>query len=371
MPTDRASVTAGSGATAPPPDGLPTLVSSGPPIPAPAFAATDAGNKTKPENLIPLYDGTSDPRRWLATISDLVTLGKWSEDFTVRLMSTKLSGVAKTFIERSIQIGETATFDKFGTLLRSRFQPQSNLITRLVEFRNARQEPREQILDFASRLRMLGFDSCTSAAEVQTLGGRLIAYFLHGLHDKHIRDVVLIQKPQSFEDAIALAAEAKLESGSANPVPPSPSGLHLAQFGRSDPGSAPPARPGRGSMNRERRPPGGPSARYSRPGPSTSQQPRPPPGMGPGDPCAYCKIPGHHRGICRKRLIDEGKCLKCRRSGHFSRECPDGPARVPGAGPSFGPNPTVGHLGFGPPAPIGPASSASTPGNGESPPVFL
>jgi hypothetical protein len=315
----RKSVTA-TGTEELTPAGLPQLVSDASIslFPTPTFAAAGSDTKLKPEALLQTYDGSGSPVRWLASVGELVALGKWSETYTVRLLLTKLMGAARIFMDKAVPVGESLTFDKFGRLLQSRFQPRANLITRLLELRNAQQTRGEPMVEWASRIRLLGYDSCSSTAEVDTLGPRLMAYFLHGLRDKNVRDSVLLQKPQDLEGALTLSLEAEIEHGPARGNKPDLeigiSGLtaNEAQRGQR-------VRPRTGGAAFGRRTAGNKPQGWNQAGIGARN------GRGavvtPTERCDFCKFRGHAAGDCRKRLFEEGRCFKCKKSGHFAEAC--------------------------------------------------
>jgi hypothetical protein len=262
---------------------LPTLVSgtsTTTKIPAPTFDASGDA-KVRPETLIMEYSGDSDPARWLQEVTQIVSLGKWSEPLTIRLMLNKLRGAAKLFIENAVPVGEDLNFQKLGQLLSTRFGQRASLITRLLKLKTAEQESGETLLDFASRLRMLGYDAATNANEAKDMGPRLIAYFLHGLASQRIRDSVILQKPQTFEDAISMAMEAELEYARDTNY----AGQRTDKLFDEEINTNTSKRNGsRGYRNQTI--------------------------------CDYCQ--NQHRGICRQRLRDERRCYDCQSRDHFA-----------------------------------------------------
>ena len=320
----RQSVTASTSSAQP--NTLPGLVSTEfERSDAPAFGTeADFIGKIKPESLVPYYDGGGDPRRWLHEVKGAIAIGKWPEYYAVKVMMAKLTGAAKTYMERSVLVGQDIGYKLFSVLLESRFSTRTNLMTRLMDFKNARQERGETIVDFASRLRMLGFEACSSEDEVKSLGPRLQAYFLHGLRNGKIREAVMMQKPQSFEDTIAFAIEAEVEYGprdydhhrryvNATPAPVDNSYQGNGHSNRRIPTSSE-NRQGRNMPSAQR------ETRNQRPAANATNRNH----TNNRNSCNYCKKPGHHAGICRKRLFDENKCYECKQTGHMASECHQG-----------------------------------------------
>ena len=277
------------------PNELPELVSGKTSI-VPRFAnESDSLTKVKPESLISVYTGESDPTRWLRDVGDIAEDFSWTEKFTCRIMMTKMKGLAKNYIETAIPTGETLTFGKIATLLELRFKARESLLVKLMKFRAVTQEKGEGLAQFAARVRALGFETCTSDAETAALDPKLLVAFTAGLRDNQLRQAVMLAKPQTFSETVDLAITTQ------------------AEFGRTDPVMSQVNVVTRSATAGERK------AKVHRP---TDRESRPSASGWTNEArqrkmkCNVCKKPNHVAEDCRIRLFKEGLCFVCKSPDH-------------------------------------------------------
>lgn len=318
------------------PEELPDLVSPAE-VDRPTFS-TEGTAKIRLEDLLSRYDGSTDVTRWIKEVKEMVVLGKWSEVVTVKLMMSKLHGEARSFMDKAITPFETITYDKLISNLEIRFKPRQSLLSRLIEFRNVRQNRGEPIAEFGARVRMLGYEATSSTAEVATLDPRLLVAFTMGLHDAQLKQAVLMARPANFTEAVTMALDLEAEFGKSLVKSPQINvveewtgqeqevnavGGSYNRNGRSwykngtQHGNNENQFAGnrKHASNHNEGTASGSTHYEKRNGTST--------GKGKKVKCTFCKKIGHELSQCRRKLFNEGKCFIRKETGHQQMEYPE------------------------------------------------
>lgn len=302
-----------------------------------------------PDKLIRVFDGTSDPRRWIDTLRQTASIANWPEEYAVQVAKTKLTGSALRYVETCVPIGVELTMAELEAYLVAQYFPEEKLIVRLAKFSRCQQEASESLVAFSARVRDLGLRTCESAAEQSTLVPRLLAQFVHGIRNRATFDYIVMRDPRTLEEAVRAGLECESQYAAKQGRAQLVATFSPAASKRS---GQPPRRGrsnssrGRFQQNRRAQPQrqqfnavhhsgsSGSNGRQQQQradnNRSTSQVPasnsRP---ASQAKFCTWCRehnpasANGHFRSECRARLQAENKCFFCKREGHRANVCPD------------------------------------------------
>ena len=274
-------------------------------------------NPKAQEKLIRPYDGTSDPARWLDQIQRTGLSGKWSEEYCIQLIKSRLTGEALQYFETAVppEEEEGLTFSKLRAILVAQFKPEEKLIVRLQRFSMCVQESEESIMTYSAKIRALGIKSCDTETEKHALDSRLMAQFVSGLRLRSTYDFVMEKNPTTFQEAVAFAKESesqtlarRMRGAVLTPVKPFKSTESRAMGLSPKPNK-------RAAVN----------VNQGRVSPQKAKQ-------GTSKSCSYCAqkrpnvMTNHGWSECRQRLFDEKRCFTCKRKECRADTCPYKPS---------------------------------------------
>lgn len=306
-----------------------------------AIADATAISGGQAERLVRTYDGSSDPERWFDSIREVGEIAKWSEDYAIMLIKSRLTGKALAYIENCLPVGEHIPIGELEALLVAEFKPKERLVVRLHRLISCSQDRDESVTAYAARLRAVGNSTCETDGHRSELDRTLLALFLPGLRKREVLDMLMSRDPKNFSEAVRLAQEAEAQLSATGRKAISmvahdgvyvhdPNAMAPIQFQNSSHGWSQQRRPAeensrdRSSQRRPGR--GSPASRRIRGGIAPQAQ--------TGTRlCSWCAthtpsiMTNHERADCKKRLRSENRCFQCKRQGHVSADCPGQPGQ--------------------------------------------
>ena len=161
-------------------------------------------------NSVSVFEG--EPSRFKAWIKEIEKSALFSgaQDESKKLIAFRASkGPTSDFIDRFLRERPQATWGEMKqelTVLFSEIVDQQHALTLLLKIK---QKPRESIQLFAERLLTLSedaFDRDGAGALGQGAEQQLVAYFIDGLWDYHLKAKILRENPATFRAAVTCAA---------------------------------------------------------------------------------------------------------------------------------------------------------------------
>lgn len=168
-------------------------------------------------SMVPSFSGEgSGPTvaDFLQVLSQVAQMGGWSDEQQIGIAKCKMIGRAYNFAWHDEEMRAVKKYPEFRDLMLRRFDNEPESL-RLEKFMAAKQETKEDVREFASRLRALGaktipkFEGAgaaeSRAAADSVLQRQLLSLYVNGLRDP-VRRYVLSKGPTSFADAVEAAA---------------------------------------------------------------------------------------------------------------------------------------------------------------------
>jgi hypothetical protein len=168
---------------------------------------------------IPEFDGKSSGLsviEFLNQVNEVGNVCNWDENKRILIARLKMRGLARLFLNHSSEFNNISVWTDFCSILKKRFIPVINEITKVSQYLEASQKAKESILDFASRLSMLHDRAKPPPADesIEDTTTRL-AYkcrdmkplFIRGLFDQELTRHVMVKNPNSFQQAVEFASQ--------------------------------------------------------------------------------------------------------------------------------------------------------------------
>lgn len=326
-------------------------------------------------NLVGAYTGTQEGM----TIEDYIdnfervsALGGWSDGQMIDIMKLKCMTEAKEFIKTDPGIGMSVTWVDFKNRMGKRFKTVESPVHLVQNFLECVQKPGECVQSYTSRLRAAGAKTLRTTENVgenivrsTVLKEQMLAQFLKGLKG-NVKRFVLADAPATFEKAVIKAVQEeqneKLISSKSvgvagipatsldTHIPPpliettpllmlcqicdKPGHTALKCWKRSETASA---QAGPVSLTCQLCDRVGHDAKTCRVTPSGPKYGNPRRPFNPPQPtCQLCQAMGHTAQACKPQGNTNPargtlECFRCRKPGHFIRQCPEAQQPSPNA----------------------------------------
>lgn len=173
--------------------------------------------------ILPSFNGELGPkiRTYFEQLEEIADFYQWDADEQLRVAWCKLTGIAREFAYRNHKIKRIIDYDDFKKLMIERFNTEL-LMVRIQKFHQCMQQKDEDVQTYTVRLQSLA-EGMTLIPDMvdedkreiaenclqQELDTKLKNQFVSGLSSS-IRRQVMSEDPDTFEEAMAIAAKEEM-----------------------------------------------------------------------------------------------------------------------------------------------------------------
>ena len=142
---------------------------------------------------------------WRAHFMDMVGLNRWNTAEAKSFAFNAMKGRAQEFVMDISTKNAAETIEDFLNLYQARFLPAARSQMLRAQFAHVRQQPNESVQSLHSRMRVLYLLAYPDPEDQSRV--MLIERFISALNNRDVQNFVRRRKPESFEDALTIAAE--------------------------------------------------------------------------------------------------------------------------------------------------------------------